>query len=300
MKFSERMGFKPVKNIIQVASMDNELRNSLWNNLSRYYWGNIHSNTLFGFSSDQSPYDTKEFELIMLITRIWIDYFKLPIDEIPPIWRARHSDKDMHNKIKSYLFECKWYEVYDFIEFVPNNYYSTYYRDNNKNFIMSCNDIMKRELSAYRFVDGKIVAITSEEEINSIEEAITITDQFKPVSFHLKQALDLFADRKSPDYRNSIKESISAVEALCKLIAGENKATLSTALKKLEDKVDLHPALRQAFDKLYGYTSDADGIRHALLDEVTLGFEDARFMLIACSAFINYLKEKSVNSLSRH
>jgi len=44
---------------------------------------------------------------------------------------------------------------------------------------------------------------------------------------------------------------------------------------------------------LYGYTSDSGGIRHALSDEdVTPTFEDAKFMLVSCSAFINYLKAK--------
>jgi len=79
---------------------------------------------------------------------------------------------------------------------------------------------------------------------------------------------------------------------MCKLIAGDDRATLGTALKKLEDKVALHPALKKAFDHLYGYTSDEGGIRHALLDESDLKFEDAQFMLVTCSAFINYLKAK--------
>ncbi len=135
---------------------------------------------------------------------------------------------------------------------------------------------MKRELSAYRFTDGKIARITSEEEIASVEEAVDVRDQFKPVSLHMKQALNLFADKKSPDYRNSIKESISAVESMCKLIAGADRATLGIALKKLEDKIALHPALKKAFDSLYGYTSDEGGIRHALLEELDLNFEDAQ------------------------
>jgi len=44
---------------------------------------------------------------------------------------------------------------------------------------------------------------------------------------------------------------------------------------------------------MYGYTSDEDGIRHAMLEEPDVGFEDAKFMLVACSAFINYLKVKA-------
>ena len=153
---------------------------------------------------------------------------------------------------------------------------------------------MERELSAYRFVNGKIAQITSEEEIASIEEAAATKDQFNAVSIHLEQALDFLEDRKSPDYRNSIKESISAVESICKLISEDNKAALGVALKKMEPKVTIHPALKKVFDSLYGYTNDADGIRPALLDESDLKFEDAKFMLVTCSTFINYLKAKLV------
>lgn len=67
------------------------------------------------------------------------------------------------------------------------------------------------------------------------------------------------------------------------------------ALKKLGSgtAVTTHPALEKAFSSLYGYTSDASGIRHALMDEHNLHFEDAKFMLVACAAFISYLVAKA-------
>ena len=54
-------------------------------------------------------------------------------------------------------------------------------------------------------------------------------------------------------------------------------------------KKPMHAALRQALEKLYGYTSDEKGVRHALLDEATVDEADARFMMVACSAFVTYL-----------
>jgi len=158
-----------------------------------------------------------------------------------------------------------------------------------------CNTILEQELSAYRFVGGKIVRITSKEEILEIEKALDIPEPLKRVRIHLERALGLLADKKSPDYRNSIKESISAVEAICKLISGDEKATLDQALNKLETDFNLclHPALKKAFRSLYGYTSDEKGIRHSLLDEPNINFEDAKFMLVVCSTFINYFKEKA-------
>jgi hypothetical protein len=47
---------------------------------------------------------------------------------------------------------------------------------------------------------------------------------------------------------------------------------------------------------MYGYTSDAQGIRHALMDEPNLSFEDAKFMLVSCSAFVNYLIAKAAKA----
>ncbi|MBP3664562.1 MAG: hypothetical protein J6J03_05305, partial [Tyzzerella sp.] len=87
--------------------------------------------------------------------------------------------------------------------------------------------------------------------------------------------------------------SISAVEALCCIITNDKRATLGDALKKLESKgIKLHKALQSAMSSLYGYTSDEGGIRHGSIDFAGASSEDAKYMLISCSAFVNYLIEK--------
>ena len=137
-----------------------------------------------------------------------------------------------------------------------------------------------------------MVEITSNEEIQSIECAIAEATPYGGVKEHLKRALEHHSDKQNPDYRNSIKESISAVESLAKQVSGNEKATLGAILKKLEKEEKMHPALKSAFSNLYGYTNDADGIRHALLNEEgSLTKTDAKFMLVCCSAFINYVIE---------
>lgn len=271
--FSQRKGLKPIKNIMQVDSVDNDLRNGLWDALILFYWDQIEDDWI-----------SYHEEMNILFKRLWQSYFKKPIDTLDDHWPTTYRE------VRNYFFSCKWYEVYDFIEFIANNYTN---EEVNLQFMKYCNSVLEHELSAYRFVGGKITQITSEEEISEIEDALEKTKGLKAVNIHLQTALDLLADKKSPDYRNSIKESISAVEAICKLITKEKKATLGQALEKIDKKVDLHPALKRAFSSLYGYTSDADGIRHALLDEPNLSFEDAKFMVISCSAFVNYLISKA-------
>jgi hypothetical protein len=97
-------------------------------------------------------------------------------------------------------------------------------------------------------------------------------------------------NKTKPDYENSVKESISAIEAKCKLILNDKKVTLGLALKSLEDKgVKIHTSLKEGFIKLYGYSCDEAGIRHANGLDMNTTYEEAKFMLVACSAFLNYL-----------
>ena len=101
------------------------------------------------------------------------------------------------------------------------------------------------------------------------------------------------SDRDKPDYENSIKESITAVEAICSQVDWYNRQTGYTRkyVKKLEDSgLIIHSALKEAFNKIYGYTSDENGIRHGGgIGGINSTFEEARFMLVSCCAFVSYL-----------
>ena len=80
---------------------------------------------------------------------------------------------------------------------------------------------------------------------------------------------------------------------MCKIITGKDSATLGQALKVIEDHTTIQPKLKTAFEKFYEYTNNPqDGIRHASIDIPTPNFDDAKFMLVTCSAFVNYLKTK--------
>jgi len=114
----------------------------------------------------------------------------------------------------------------------------------------------------------------------------------QPVREHLNQALKLLSDRKKPDYRNSIKESISAVESLSKIISKQDKATLGPALNAVE-KSTAASRLERGISETLRLHKRCPGIRHALMDEPTLDVEDAKFMLVSCSAFRNYLVVKA-------
>lgn len=192
--------------------------------------------------------------------------------------------------LEKYIMSSKeWYIIFDFIERYLN------VCDTKTQALMQneFNRILEDEVSAYRIVDRLVIPITNKAELETIQE--TMHTQFEPVNRHIKKALVLFADRKKPDYENSIKESISAVESICCIITGQTggTATLGKTIKKLKDNgVHIHSAMESAFSSLYGYTSDETGIRHGGIDFTKAPSEDAKYMLVSCSAFVNYLIEK--------
>lgn len=189
--------------------------------------------------------------------------------------------------------EIKWYYKIDFVEFVIDNFQSARIREK---FIDELNDQFESLNFGYRIVDGYVIDVVSKHEIESIEDAIENSpDQ---VRHHMGNALSLYSKRPEPDYANSIKESISAVEAQLRNMTGANTfGEALNALQKSEKKI--HPRLKETLDKLYAYTNQPDtGARHSLMDtesEYIPASEEALFMVITCSAAVNYLKTKGAN-----
>ncbi len=285
MRFSERYGYKPVREIIQKESIDENLKKEIWNNLDIYIFSRHVS--LFENNDDYLPWSN----LSPLTTHLWRTFFHETIDTTP------NSLKFFRKFIKNNIMQdFEWHQIYSFIEAILENYPSYTYQEAvyfRSEFINELNKSLLQENSAYRIINDQITEITSEQEIQSIEAALENTNQFSGIQQHLNQALKLMSDRQNPDYRNSIKESISAVESICKIVTNDEKATLGKALKIIEDKYGLHTALKGSLNQLYGYTSDADGMRHAMLEESNLSYIDAKFMLVACINFTNYLIEKT-------
>lgn len=265
MKFSIRNGILPEK--INVQGDDITLRNRLW--------------TLF-YQLAFNPYDPWEYELTdieKIMAELGIHY-EFPYDK-----KAKQKNVET---LKKYMANglC-WWHIYELIETYIARILNVSKKDE---FISQINRILEEENSGYRMIAEIFVPITNEIELDSVEK--TIFSSFDTVEKHMKKALSLYSERLHPDYENSIKESISAVESMCCIILGESgkNATLGAMLKKLEKhNVHIHEAMKAAFEKLYGYTSDENGIRHGGIDFKGASSNDARYMLISCSAFINYL-----------
>lgn len=277
--FSERKGMKHFSDIVQINSLNERTRNKLYTATQRILDTFEDNNYLYEI-------DLQEY----FIEYIYEEIFSKTNRDIPKLG-GNYDYNRIFDDLYRIFKEYDYMEVFSFIEGIIKvlgridviTYNSYKYKST---YLELISKIFRSENVNYRIIKDKITDIVDEQQISSIED--TLNNPYKEVSRHYSKAIEQLYSLK--DFDNSIKESISSVEAMCQILTKNSKATLGDALKLLKDKI--HPAMKSAFEKLYGYTSDANGIRHANgLGEGNSTFEEAKYMLISCSAFVNYLKE---------
>ena len=159
--------------------------------------------------------------------------------------------------------------------------------------------MFERHGAAYRLDTSqrpyKFFPQTSKEQGEAVRRVIETLGEsgMEGAAAHLRQAAQHI---NAGQHGDSIADSIHAVESVAKKIDQRANKTLGPALDSLEKAGLLkHSALREAFKKLYGYASNEQGIRHALLDKGFPGCRAGRshvFMFGACASFAAYLVGK--------
>lgn len=264
--FSQRQGIKK-EAMIKVDEITDGVKNRLWNKIKNY---------IDNFNSSSSNRND-------VIKYLWDRFFKEDIDSLR---RTDNFDGSYFHidQIKLKFLMAEWWGVYDFIEFllsIDGNF-------KKKVFADMLNQIFIDEGVPYRIIDNCVTPLISGEEAEEVK--IAIDSKYPEVSGHIKRALELYKKRPVADYKNSIKESISSIEALARVILNKPSVTLGS----LSQSLDIHPAFKKAIKELYGWTSDEGGIRHSENGkDLKIGEAEARFMLIECSALINYIISKN-------
>lgn len=275
-KFSERYGYTTPSKVLIRGSLPTSVLNAIC--------------TCFDYLREILRTRHNESIYIKLEENVWTCFLNQRLNDI-------YADFGRVTVITTFLTNNEvWYRKLDLLEYCIENLSNLLLTNKlefiYKSFIEMLNAHFARLNYGYRIIDGKIVEVTSDIEIKTIEQ--TLSNSIEPIRNHISTALSLLSNKPEGDYRNSIKESISAVEVLCRQITGED--TLGKALKKLEKRgVTLPQFLINAFTHLYTYTNQPDtGIRHALIDDNgnIPEKDEAIFMLISCSAFINYVERK--------
>lgn len=144
-RFSQRINAAEPPSIIQLESISDPLRNSIWNLVVSL------------FNEGESGW----WRIAEISSQF---FFKLPTDELPAYNLRRRG------WLKKQFYELHWYEVYDYIEFVVEWYpKAVHHQKFRKDQLQSIfNRIFEDELSGYRFVNGELAPISSPVELATV------------------------------------------------------------------------------------------------------------------------------------
>ncbi len=269
--FSRRHGYEPLPEAMRLEYLSREFRIQIWNLIRN----SVIDRADFFFATDHA----KRF-----LERVLGRLTKMPEDEV--------NTESAMAFMKDLVLDGSFSSVLDLVELVSNDDASWL------PFAEQVHDLFEHHAAPYRFDISRppfhFIPRGSKEQGEAIQQAVDTLRQAKMdgASAHLKKAAEAMNGGR---YAESVGNSIHAVESVACLIDPKAAKTLGPALKSLKDRGVLnHEALAKGFAALYGYSSNEQGIRHALLDrsEANVGLDEAMFMYGACASFSAYLVSK--------
>lgn len=293
--FAERNGFVIPKSVLLTGGLSQTIINVISNCFSFLNEKLNTEDERVERAAPWLPYTSSSYYQLCLA--IWTRFFNRRSNDYG--YRTGDSDAIQGALLTNAI---PWYTKLSMIEFAIEYMDGTFTDPERsrikEDFINSLNSEFERTNYGYRIINGIITNIISTSEKESIEEALSTN--VDAVREHMQHALTLYSQRPDPDYKNAIKESISAVEALFRIKTGEK--TFGPAYGVLKNRITIHPRLQESIQKIYDYTNQADtGIRHSKVigdGSMEPGAPECQLMLVSCSAIINYIQEKLAQALT--
>ena len=273
LNFSQRSGLSPLPTQLKLGQLSKEVRSLIWNE--------IHSTVISSRRNVDYATSLLGRDWEQILRSFFVRELHKPVHQFSNIL-------DIHiQELSDLIFTGQFNVVFDFVEFVLQHPLCP------PSLPSGINQALSDGRAAYRVVNtNTIMPIGTEAEAEAIQKAIWDAKSAKldgVVSHLISSATSL----RHGKWADSVRESISAVESIAVHLASEKK-TLGAALSVLEKSGHLHGALKGAFSSLYGFTSDEEGIRHALVleNKANVDEADAMFMFGACASFVSYLITK--------
>ncbi|MEH6462136.1 hypothetical protein [Chitinimonas sp. JJ19] len=216
--------------------------------------------------------------------------------------------KALQNDAIKSLDNLSWEKCYDFCERLYTHLPSEVgYHDNHEDYIIKTS---RGEIQAY--IAGEIQRLFLEERLayefdegtvrrrgrKHTTDLITRTQvvlgnpELQSARRHYEKALQFFRNPTNPDYENSIKEAVCAVEAAGKILFPTSKAsTLGDLIKWLRypNNVAVPKAICQTFEGIYAFRSGGEGIGHGGTQGGKATLEVTEYVLALSASQIIYL-----------
>jgi hypothetical protein len=154
--------------------------------------------------------------------------------------------------------------------------------------------LFAEEMLAFEFAEGHVRRRGRKHTVDVATRSQVVLGDIRLGSArkHYEKALQFFRNPSKPDYENTVKEAVCAVEAAGKALFPEAKAsTLGDLAKWFASTADVSipKALITTITGIYGYRSGGDGVGHGGTSGGMATAEVAEYVLAVCASQIIYL-----------
>ena len=197
--------------------------------------------------------------------------------------------------IERLIKDCEWHQFYDICETSWASLPFEYWREKERNeFSEQVNALFREEQLGFEFRDGKVEKVGSGFIDSQIKEAryLLKEQEFKGADTQFEKAIRALNVRPNPDVENCVKDAVSAIESVGRIIVNDEKALLSNIIKDLARKDVIPKPLDEAIQKIYAYRGDQPGVAHGLVGASKVTVDEAEFVLAMSAAAITYLVKR--------
>jgi hypothetical protein len=133
------------------------------------------------------------------------------------------------------------------------------------------------------------VADALEVRHNEDEALAVLAGPFAAVRAQYLRSLEALRGTE-PNFETALGESLGSLEAVAKVITGDEHATLPDVLPRLfPDGMDYHRILKAGMNRLYAYASDVPGARHGRYAEPDIVYKETAMVVRIVGAMIVFL-----------
>ncbi len=301
--FSQRKGYISLPEPLQLEHLSQPLRVELWNLIYEFILPFMNRTLVMsGGPGSGSIYFERSMKKCFQET--YSRMYTVPLDD------ARlDDDHNLYEGSKSTVLCGDFHEVFEWIEvfsalavkhIAPGDMPCGQDSKHGTQLAVRVQNAMEQYAAAYHFTSDEWPFPPYRFEPHASQRSADLTlnalqsikkADLQGVTSQLDQAAQHISNAR---WAEAVRDSIHAVESIVQEITSEH--SLAKGLKNLESRgVQIHSALKDAFIKLYGYTNNEPGIRHALdatKEGASVGMPEALFMYTSCTAFVDYLLQQ--------
>lgn len=221
-----------------------------------------------------------------LVQQNYVDGWRSIVDELQRIYRFEprerrdRDDWELQVEAENLLLQLQWDNVLDFCQRLHNYLAQDAVETDpstGQQLLMPKDGVQKyiadelqllflEETLGFEFSDGLVRRQGRRHTADQVARAgLVLGDpRLSAARTHYNKALEFFRNATKPDYANTVKEAVSAVEAVAQVLFSSEGTNLDDIIRRIEgsNEGQLPKPIVKTFSGLYGFRNSGKGVAH--------------------------------------